>query len=305
MKRKIPSILKLEWKTKWEKPLYRGDSLLGYSLIPGVHHISQSREKSFINIKRQFKIILDEDGYRTTSENVGKFIGMPGIWLYGCSQTFAWGLNNKDTFGWLLQEQINNFYVRNFGVPGYGNTHALLQLKQAVIKQKKAVIVVIVYNPFHLIRNIASPSRLREFHVLDESIRKKLMHPMAFVNTDGKLGVKLIPLKTVGGLDPDYNYMLNVTMMVFKEIYNLCSKNNIIPVLAFQSGTKDDPVVKYGLKIGFKIVDMSLESIDKYLLLPFDEHQNENAHKIYAEKLFSGLEVIIGEVLKKNATSLR
>ena len=77
----------------------------------------------------------------------------PEIWLFGCSFTHGWSLNDQDTYPWRLQERFPAYQVVNYGVGGYGTIHALLQLREALHTRPTPVVAVYAYAGFHDERN--------------------------------------------------------------------------------------------------------------------------------------------------------
>src|SRR5262249_14741076 len=54
------------------------------------------------------------------------------VWIFGCSFTHGWSVNDDETFAWLLQKRFPEYNVVNFGVSGYGTVHSLLQFRDAL-----------------------------------------------------------------------------------------------------------------------------------------------------------------------------
>jgi hypothetical protein len=77
----------------------------------------------------------------------------PEIWLFGCSFTHGWSLNDAETYPWALQERLPAYAVVNHGVGGYGTIHALLQLRQALRTRPPPAVAVYAYAGFHDERN--------------------------------------------------------------------------------------------------------------------------------------------------------
>ena len=77
----------------------------------------------------------------------------PEIWLFGCSFTHGWSLNDQETYPWRLQERFPASAVVNYGVGGYGTIHALLQLWAALHTRAPPVVAIYAYAGFHDERN--------------------------------------------------------------------------------------------------------------------------------------------------------
>ncbi|MCG2660978.1 MAG: hypothetical protein L6437_12125, partial [Kiritimatiellae bacterium] len=143
------------------RQFFLDDPILGYRNNPGTYTITITNRQ--VGKSLAFKVVVDDQGYRTTSPSPKVYEGKPEIWLFGCSYTWGWELNNPETFPWLLQARLVDYKINNYAVAGYGNVHGYLQLKQALDQGRLAIMAVFVYNYFHLPRNVAAPSRLMEF----------------------------------------------------------------------------------------------------------------------------------------------
>jgi hypothetical protein len=271
--------------------MYQPDPVLGYRMLPGEHHVAIEWKTPLLTLVHNFTVSVNSDGQRITSSNPEKYAGLPEIWLFGCSYTLGWPLEDGQAYPWLVQERLRRHKIRNFAVNGYGNTHALLQLQKDLQQGKKPVIVVFVYNSFFLERNVAT-SAIAAFA---EPGEVNPCYPRAGINDRGDLEIKLLALKELKQPDPDTVYMERVTFRILKSIKELCDQKGILSILAFQYGENGDPVVAHGERLGFKIFDMRLNLSQKDIVYPFDTHPNGKIHGIYAEKMIAFLEPMVGK----------
>jgi hypothetical protein len=259
--------------------LTKPNEKLGYINNPGKYKTIQTYKVlgKFFERKRSFTTTVNKFGCRITKP-LHKVIDKPEIWFFGGSFTFGDGINDNETFTWIIQENLELRYdVRNFGVNGYGTLHGLIQFREELKRYlEKPFMVVFVYNPFHLPRNVANPSLLAEYSTT---------LPRALVK-DEKLVIEYVsPIpENINKADYSNQDMQIVTKKILLKIKKLCKKNNIIPVLATQTFLLNDPIVKYSKEIGFFNADISLKLKKKYRLLPFDPHPNATANKLYAQK---------------------
>ena len=78
----------------------------------------------------------------------------PELIAAGCSFTFGHGLNDQDTWPWLLQEKLPNYHVVNAGCMGYGTDQALLAAERAVRQHPTQTAAVIFgFGDFQIERN--------------------------------------------------------------------------------------------------------------------------------------------------------
>jgi hypothetical protein len=85
-----------------------------------------------------------------------------GLWIFGCSMTYGWSLNDDETYPWLLQERLPQYDVVNFAVPGYGTTHSLIQFRDALAAGAAPKVAILAYAKFHDQRNTFSRIRRKE-----------------------------------------------------------------------------------------------------------------------------------------------
>ena len=125
--------------------LYEDDPIIGYRLKPG-----------------RFTVYM-ADGFPVQTTHLPSYEratgggeqppGRPEIWIFGCSYTYGWSVNDGETFPWLTQQALPSFRVRNFGVPGYGDLQGLQRFREELTQGVNPKLVVLVYAAFHDERN--------------------------------------------------------------------------------------------------------------------------------------------------------
>lgn len=127
------------------------DSLLGYRHKPGEYKVT-------IKDDYQFTSCTNADGCRFTSSKDS----LPGqstrseIWIFGCSITQGWGIDDEHTFAWKLQAQFSDYKVINFGTGGYGTLQFYLQFQEALKHRMLPELVIFNHADFHFERNTFS-----------------------------------------------------------------------------------------------------------------------------------------------------
>ncbi|MBI4849795.1 MAG: hypothetical protein HY808_14690 [Nitrospirae bacterium] len=219
---------------------------------------------------------------------------IPEVWIFGCSYTWGWLLDDSETFSYILQERLRETRVRNFSVNGYGTIHALLQLRNIVNgKNTEGATAVFVYNSFHLLRNAVTPEWLSAFQWFDPDkdwrLAKGYLH-------EGNVKVRLVPLQ-----GDEYKEALKekpatldeqeqLTKGIFREILDICRMHNIKPVLAVQSiGDRNSDIVTYCRLLGFEVIDIAISMDNIHTFAPYDPHPNAQAHRHYAAKIYEYL----------------
>ncbi len=129
------------------------DPVLGWKHRPGSYVFQDPQNSS-----RIFHVTYLQDGSRVTS-NFPRG-SMPKILLLGCSFVEGFGLDDKETFAWKLQEMLPDKQIRNFGAGGYGTSQSLLLEKEYLTRNPEISPELIVYGfaDFHLARNVRNPA---------------------------------------------------------------------------------------------------------------------------------------------------
>jgi hypothetical protein len=133
------------------------DSELGYKHLPGKFKVTLNGNYSFnaTHLNNSLRITHPLNTYNQSSKK-------PEIWIFGCSFTYGWSLNDSETYAWLLQEKLPKYEIVNFGVNGYGTLHSLIQFKEALKQANKPKIAVIAYAGFHDRRNTLLRARRKQ-----------------------------------------------------------------------------------------------------------------------------------------------
>lgn len=87
--------------------------------------------------------IINNEGYRTDNVDNKTDFSKPIILVVGNSVIFGHGINFKDTFGYKLQNKLENkFQVINMAVQGYGLDQVYLKLRQVMKKYKPKYVIM-------------------------------------------------------------------------------------------------------------------------------------------------------------------
>lgn len=273
---------------------------LGYSLLPGSFKITLSDGYPW-------EATTSNDGLRITHPvAAGGFYTLPEIWIFGDSFTYGWSLNDAETYPWLLQQKLTGYRVVNFGVPGYGTIHSLIQLREALHHRKPAVAVV-TYASFHDARNTFS-RETRKLAVIYNKLGPS-GQPYARFGSDHKLEYHSIdndeifysefPFMRYSALitylELRYNqfdaawlkHSHEVSKAILKEIADLCNQNGVQVVVA---GIEPDPqtfnTLDYCRSLGMLTTDISVDMTkEENMNFPHDTHPGPVAARSYADRL--------------------
>ncbi len=116
---------------------------------------SSRRHELFVDGKKIYDVTyhIDERGLRKT---INPTASNSTIHLYGCSDTFGFGLSDDQTLSSQLSEKLGQVRVENHGVPGTGGSvfYHLLTTKDLPRINARDLIIYVASGD-HLVRNVA------------------------------------------------------------------------------------------------------------------------------------------------------
>lgn len=137
------------------------DPELGYRPKPGKFLVTYSRRVGVSDDWEHFRVkhTQNADGTRWTGDPGADYSST--VYIFGDSYVAGTGVNDEQTFSYLLQQARNDLRVRLFAVGGYGTTQAFILFNQLRDQIKPNDIIIIGYANFYDVRNVVAPSRLR------------------------------------------------------------------------------------------------------------------------------------------------
>jgi hypothetical protein len=161
--------------------MYQPDARLGYTLVPD-QHIAVT-----LDPLGRFVSTTTTAGHRVTSPpRAGHMHRRPQIWIFGCSFTFGWGVDDEDSYPWKLQELMPDYEIVNFGTGGYSTLQSLIQFEGEIQRAEIPEIAVLAYLNFHEQRNTMSPLRSKSLGFMWRNWGEA-DQPYAVMNSDGQL----------------------------------------------------------------------------------------------------------------------
>ena len=281
--------------------LYEDDPIMGYCLKPG-----------------RFTVTL-ADGFPVQTTHLPSYEratgggeqppGRPEIWIFGCSYTYGWSVNDGETFPWLTQQALPSFRVRNFGVPGYGDLQGLQRFREELTQGVNPKMVVLVYASFHDERNAGlrgwqkSLMRPRDGNIGPQA------QPRATLDSEGNLKVSEHPeefwelpgMRTWSiphSLEKRWNKIqanaVPTDKISEKIIRNLAREAEKARAGFFLVGIENDPktesILRWWKQEGGKTADISVNMNKKGMRNdPHDCHPSPQAHRTYADQLILAL----------------
>ena len=278
------------------------DPDLGSAYLPGQFTVTLADGYSF-------RMTHGEDGLRITRP-LSADAGSPArgqLWIFGCSYTHGWSLNDEQTYPWLVQERLPDYEVVNFGVGGYGTLQSLIQFRKALETRPAPHVAVLAYGSFHDARNTLNRYRMKGVTLTGRGTHVRL--PCARLGSDGRLEIFSVdadyyrpwPLQRhlafVHFLEESSNRreLLRVgshavAKAIVDEFKRLAEQHGTRLVVAgiFRSPDTSD-MVRYARSEGIDSVDISVRAVPEFENLPHDHHPNALANRRFAERLASFL----------------
>lgn len=291
----------------WQRP---GD--LGIVIEPDIRFFIPHPQYGFTHNPGKFTVFYPGGfTFMVTHDKVGKRITAlhqresettrPEIWIFGCSYTYGWALNDSETFPWILQEQLPEFRIVNFGVAAFGTIHSYLQCKEAFANRSKPVLIVVAYSSIHDVRNVCSRLHQKNLHVLKQLI--PWVQPYARLSRKGKLtfhyedisynpiwgmqslatvhALELIIISLQQSLLHPYEVAQGL-LVAFSELAETAAVDFMVIGLDPASQRLMHEVKKTGINTGYIGLDISKKEFNN---LPNDIHPNASANKIYADEI--------------------
>ncbi|MBL4710437.1 MAG: hypothetical protein JKY48_18560 [Flavobacteriales bacterium] len=254
------------------------------------------------------------DSMRSTSLNlIQDSITKPIVQLYGCSFTYGMGVNDEETYPWLLQERFRLLKVENRGVPGYGQVQLLNELRDNKMSFEGVKVIVLNYLPFHDERNTLNAAFRHKLNIgyqlskkQDPELLTDFSYPYAAID-GGALQLDQLEMKDIErsffwesnsallhilfnglrDLRVDAKHDFRVTTQLIKEIKAACDSRKIELILTLMlDDQRSYDLIDYCQSIGVNTQDVSIDLNDKQMTnYPYDQHPSPKAHQIIADKL--------------------
>ena len=261
--------------------------------------------------------------WTVTTDAAGRRITAPApsgadttVAIYGCSNTFGWGLEDEATYPWLLQAARPDLRVLNYGVSGYSLYQILLRMEQTIERDKPRV-VALGFSPGLEARSVSDHHYLR-------TLSEQGGTPPSCLSVEGKNGKRALkrfglegyrhlPLSGKSALIKLAEQRLNrllyagraggnarrkTTEHLLLAMENLCKKHGAIfhvQYLVANTGYREF-LHKAGMNWAPGPVD--LDQCDEagsyaFRLAPFDGHPNAPANRAYAEAMGPVLDALL------------
>lgn len=230
----------------------------------------------------------------TRQSNIKKYLG-----FFGCSISYGHGLDEKETFAYQLAKKKNFSYL-NFAVPGYSSYQSLMRLKKNINKVKFETIVLGIHKDLErrntcsiswskVINNFWGIPSILCFNKM--SIKTKPLYRLESKKNFTTLKFFFEVLNFIKFFFGSMKFIQKHTMKkILLDFKSVCKKNDIELVIICLENYKS--IYEFLNKNKFNWVASELNLNEKnvegefmWQKMPWDNHPNEKANKIYAEKL--------------------
>lgn len=277
-----------------EAVLMDRSQLVFLNLLPNTHYNGTISKNN--KIIKKLDVNTDSNGFRKTPENYNEKKG--AITFFGCSFTFGYGLNDKETLPWRVSE-LTKRKTYNVSFPGFGTQQMLLNLQSNdfIKKVPKSDLFIYVfmrdhiprlygppfidpdmyYPKFELLGNKLSYINPSNNYIENRALRKRLNEidflKMKHTDLNDKKAIEL------------YVRILEESQKDIKKMY----PNARFVVFDIDNCDDIDKLVrKNGIEV-IELKDIFPESYYPKYIIKYDCHPNANFWKIISPKLVKKL----------------
>jgi len=277
--------------------VYAPDADLGYKPLPDIRYsVTYSRRTHGSSERERLRVnyTSTHEGARWTGECQR---GSPNVYIFGGSIVFGAGVNDEQTFAFLLQQARKDICVKLFAVGGYGITHTFIQFDQLRNQIRPNDIVILGYEDSLDVRTVVAPSRLREvrdWFYRQGSPEERVMQPKAVLDDRGVIRITHVLQRCdenagyCNQADPPKDEMSRITAALINKIAEISSA----PVyLLHYDGKKQNPIFGF-LSGSVHRISALKEDFDYSIrddIMGFDNHPGPYWHYAISRKLIDTL----------------
>ncbi|MBY0586961.1 hypothetical protein K2X85_07280 [bacterium] len=290
---------------------------------PGGKLLEADEILGFVNAGRRLDVTFADLRFTVTHDDQHHRISAPpqvqadnqslerGIWISGCSFTHGFGVNDEETFPYLLQESFPTYRVTNLGIESGNNVQGYLQCHQMMKAGPPPALVVLAFAGFHEIRNVSLRVRRKELAPLNPFMSDVWM-PFARLASDGSIEVyrdrlryrewpgqrswALVDLidNVYAGQQLENSNKSAITREVIQSIVELCRLRGSKFLLAGIWPDARDTLA-WCQENGIESIDISFDPVDVGFLTAskVDRHPGPKGHRHYADLLRPKMEQLL------------
>ncbi|MFH1161443.1 MAG: hypothetical protein V1733_10925 [bacterium] len=275
------------------------DSVTGYGNKPGTFQLWFTDDYFCVCTN-------DSTGCRITKplQDYPRFAGKESIWIYGCSNSYGWSLNDWETYPYKLQQMNPEVNVINFSITGYGTIQSLLQLQRDLPVLPLPKLVIVAYAALHDGRNTMTATRRKSATVynflgpLIQPYGQLDKHDSLIINKPIDIVYNRVPFsehsaliyfveRAVNNISNKWSNGHRVSKAILLKMDRICVEKGIILIIAgIASDDETFDMLDFCQSNGIHTVDISLSNHSGVFSNdPYDGHPNPIANSYYAGKL--------------------
>ncbi len=286
------------------------DANLGFSLSPGIFEVTMNKGLNYSVTHTQDSLRSIPFSFSDSAENK--------IYFLGCSYTYGMGVNDNENLPALIQKELPNSKVKNFGVPGFGTIQSYLQLQKMIVENDIPNIIILNYADFHDMRNALTPFYRENLKIGFERSSAEVKEIMQssripfVLEKNGEFSIEYCEWNDLYKHWPLRSYLASVnylqsqsdlrkdnaiakkeiTFFLAQQMQQLCKENNIEFIITGITKSEDTKAtLKEFEKMGIETIDIAVDlNLKKYNNMPYDSHPNKLTHSIWAERILKRME---------------
>jgi hypothetical protein len=282
-----------------DRAVFEPDADLGYRPLPGIkYRVTYSRRTHGGSEWERLRVnyTSTHDGARWTGECQPT---STNVYIFGGSSVAGAGVNDEQTFAFLLQQARKDICVKLFAVGGYGITQAFIQFQKLRNQIRPNDIVILGYEDSLDVRTVVAPSRLREvrdWFKRQGSPEERAMLPKAGLDDRGVIHITHVQQHCgendgyCNQTDPSRDEMSRITAALINEI----ARKSSAPVyLLHCDGSKQNPIFGF-LSESVRRISALKEDFDYSIkddIMGFDNHPGPYWHYAISRKLIDTLAI--------------
>jgi hypothetical protein len=274
------------------------DPDLGFRVPPGTFIGTYLRRRKGESQWERFRVkyTWNADGTRWTGDCD------PGrsriAYIFDGSFAAGSGVNDEQTFSFLLQLARKDLCVKLYAGPGYGPTQSFIQFKKLQSQIRPSDLVVIGYGDDFDTRTVAAPSHLRQidywFKKWEGHQPDNRMLAKASLDKQGIVHISFVPQRCDGngGYCSQPDLSKSEMSLITATLFNQIAETSRAPVyLLHFSGIKESPTIKL-LNSSVAVISALTEDFDYFIkddIEGFDSHPGPYWHYAISRKLIQEL----------------
>jgi hypothetical protein len=246
------------------EPFRIPDSLHGYRIGNGHFEVTYSEKRIDSTETFKYFVTIKDDGSRFVG--TAPYPTERDVYVFGDSFVFGEGVNDEQTFTYLLQSRFPNSRFHLFANPGHSLSNAYLNMRNLASKIGPEDLLILGYAQFYDVRHVAAPERMiwwGDAHAHKSQDPKSFKHVRVRLDGDS-LAFDKIPLfcNLMGDYckqpNPRQGYMDTVTARIINGIASMTKAK--VRLLHFQGPLRTEMTSQLDPRIEF--IHASPESFD-------------------------------------------